>query len=409
LNSAELILFTNRFPYSGGETFLETEIHFLAGAFEKVIVCPQDQGDEYYGPLPSNVEIIKSDLDDSLRIRDIIKEYGGIILEYYLSALASSVHRFKYFSQFKYTWNTLIGFIRRADRILSQFQRDSKEVAGKRIYYSYWFNEWASALAIARRKGLKGKFVVRAHGYDYDENQNGRGYFLFRESEMGQFDEIVQISEYGAAIMRNKYPGQKNISVSRLGVDDGGFNPGGKEGEVFQIVSCSSFVPLKRITLLTEVLSHLKVPFHWVHFGGGEGMKEAAYMAAEKLEAGTFEFKGYVSNTRVREYYRRVPVDLFLNTSILEGIPVSMMEAIAAGIPVAGFNVCGVPEVVTGETGLLMDAGWDAGRSAEAIQQFLKDRIRNTEFREGVKQFWSERFSAENNYQQFISRIITKQ
>jgi glycosyltransferase involved in cell wall biosynthesis len=104
-----------------------------------------------------------------------------------------------------------------------------------------------------------------------------------------------------------------------------------------------------------------------------------------------------------------VPVDLFLNTSILEGIPVSMMEAIAAGIPVAGFNVCGVPEVVTGETGLLMDAGWDAGRSAEAIQQFLKDRIRNTEFREGVKQFWSERFSAENNYQQFISRIITKQ
>lgn len=53
--------------------------------------------------------------------------------------------------------------------------------------------------------------------------------------------------------------------------------------------------------------------------------------------------------------------DLALLTSVSEGIPLTLIEAMAAGVPVVSTNVGGVPEVVIhGETGLLANAGDDA-------------------------------------------------
>jgi len=348
LNNREIILFTNRFPYFAGETFLETEIQYLSAAFGRIIICPQEKGDRYYGQLPPNVEVIDFSDTDNRSIRSMIQSHWSVIVRYYLKMLFGSVHRMKYIRQFGYTWNTLMGFVRRSDWLMKEFCNQGK--SGDMVYYSYWFNEWASALAIARSRGLKGRYAVRAHGYDYDEKQNGRGYFPFREAEMNSFDEIAQISDYGAGLMVEQFPSSSGVLVSRLGVNDGGLNAGGSPGSQYRIVSCSGFASLKRIHLMIDILAALPLNYEWIHFGGGAGMKEAEAYAAQKLPPGCFSFRGYVHNAEIRAFYRHEPVDLFINTSILEGIPVSMMEAISAGVPLAGFGICGIPEIVNART-----------------------------------------------------------
>ena len=65
--------------------------------------------------------------------------------------------------------------------------------------------------------------------------------------------------------------------------------------------------------------------------------------------------------------------DLFVLASAFEGLPVSIMEAMAAGLPVAATAVGGVPEaVVDGETGVLVPPN-DADALAAALVRLSRD------------------------------------
>ncbi len=52
--------------------------------------------------------------------------------------------------------------------------------------------------------------------------------------------------------------------------------------------------------------------------------------------------RGGISNAEVFQFYRDNKVDLFVNASTSEGLPVSIMEAISFGIPSIATNVGGL-------------------------------------------------------------------
>jgi glycosyltransferase involved in cell wall biosynthesis len=89
---------------------------------------------------------------------------------------------------------------------------------------------------------------------------------------------------------------------------------------------------------------------------------------------------------RIRERFPEAQLDLaahvaellseaacFLLTSDYEGLPYTVLEAMAAGVPVAATRVGGVPEqVVDGETGFLFEPG-DPAAAAAAVERILAD------------------------------------
>ncbi|MEW6680261.1 MAG: glycosyltransferase, partial [bacterium] len=66
--------------------------------------------------------------------------------------------------------------------------------------------------------------------------------------------------------------------------------------------------------------------------------------------------------------------DIFVLPSIVEGLPVSIMEAGLAHLPIISTNVGGIPElVVDGETGILIKP-FDVNGLAKAIEELLVDK-----------------------------------
>jgi hypothetical protein len=79
--------------------------------------------------------------------------------------------------------------------------------------------------------------------------------------------------------------------------------------------------------------------------------------------------------------------DMFVLSSRVEGNPLSVMEAMAAGLPVVSTAVGGVPELVReGETGLLVPSE-DAGALARAVQVLVDDPVRRQAMGAAARQY----------------------
>lgn len=65
--------------------------------------------------------------------------------------------------------------------------------------------------------------------------------------------------------------------------------------------------------------------------------------------------------------------DIFINTTTIDNMPVSVIEAMALGLPVVSTNVGGIPFLIDhGKTGLLVDSN-NTQAMAEAIKKYLND------------------------------------
>ena len=88
-------------------------------------------------------------------------------------------------------------------------------------------------------------------------------------------------------------------------------------------------------------------------------------------------------------------LDLFVMSSITEGLGTSVLDAMAAGLAVVGTRAGGIPEsVVEGKTGLLAPPG-DAPALARAIAHLLQDTVQRQAFGAAGRQRARAAFSAE--------------
>ncbi len=93
-------------------------------------------------------------------------------------------------------------------------------------------------------------------------------------------------------------------------------------------------------------------------------------------------------------------MDIYCLPSFSEGLPLSLLEAMSAGLPVVGTDVRGIHDVVThGITGLLVPSN-NPGKLAEALLVMIHDR----DFARDIAQKGSEYVVREYGFDAWINR-----
>ncbi|PYI87357.1 MAG: hypothetical protein DME26_06370 [Verrucomicrobia bacterium] len=236
----------------------------------------------------------------------------------------------------------------------------------------------ATARELAKELGLP--FTFTAHGYDI--RRKAPPDFAQRAAAARA---IITVSKANARYIaaRFRVPFER-IHVIPCGVDTDRFHPpkvGGSEGQnpslssrTPQIVCVARHVQVKNLGLLLEACAVLRdrgERFRCVMIGDGPLRGELEEICQRIDLQEIVVFAGALEQAQVLEWWQRASVAVL--TSENEGMPVSLMEAAACGVPAVATEVGGVPELIeNGVTGLLVPPG-DTVALADSIQTLLQD------------------------------------
>jgi glycosyltransferase involved in cell wall biosynthesis len=410
-----LVLITSNFPFGNSESFIAQELRLISNAYEKVIIIAQNVTGKEARSTPENVKIYRYNSSTSVKgflylpllffinspaISEILK--GEIEFRLGISDIFTA-------RKFFYLFKKVIKAVQLKEYIIQKLKQEGIE--NSIVFYSYWLKTGAHAAAMLNySNSIK---VARGHGSDiYEENTVKRYLPLLKFSALN-LDAIFFVSNQGKYYFEKKVRiHSPRFTVSYLGVEKP--DTTSKEpvkSDNYVIVSCSNMISLKRIDLIIDslemVTSHRKI--QWIHFGDGILKNELETYAEKRLgplKNISYRFMGHYPNNELLKYYSEHHVDLFLNTSSTEGVPVSIMEAQSFSIPVIATDAGGVKELVREGTGTILPVDFKPYDLAKLIDHYscLSEEEEN-KIRINSYLNWKSNFRASTNYEDFIMQL----
>lgn len=240
--------------------------------------------------------------------------------------------------------------------------------------------------------------VVQLHA----EEPNQTGYVRYVARRYGNLiDAFSVVSEdLRQTIVDYEIPPSR-IEVIYLGVDGKGeFDPAGVEpleldgGDVPRILWPGRLVEQKDPMLTLAVVARARergAEFVLDVVGDGH-LKEAARARAEELGIADV-VHWHPPSKEMARWYRSS--DIVLMTSLYEGVPLVIYEALAMGVPVVAPALPGNVELMNGEGGLLIEPRDDVDGYAEALVTLLDDERQRRQVGERSRQRMLADFSLE--------------
>lgn len=197
------------------------------------------------------------------------------------------------------------------------------------------------------------------------------------------------------------------MHIVHCGVDLALFEPVAHRQIGKRLLYTGRLAAVKGLPILLESLVKIKATHPDVLLtvvGDGADRPQLEQMTARLGLTENVDFVGYQSQAKVREYMQET--DVFMLPSFAEGVPVSLMEALAAGVPVVTTQIAGVSELVeNGVSGYLVPPG-NAALLAERITQLLADPQLRSEFGAAGRQKIAQEFDI-NQEAAWLCQIMT--
>lgn len=265
-------------------------------------------------------------------------------------------------------------------------------VAAVKLIYQFWRANQVAKIAIANRcqhlhvhfanaptqVGMYAAslsnipFSFTTHANDLFE----RGTLLSEKIERAK--AVITISEYNRLLLAKETPTPEKIKIIRCGVDTDRYNYLGNPniGEKPLVKSLGRLVAKKGMDILILAAKELQekgIDFHLEIGGDGDLREELEELVRQHNLTAKVTFKGAIAHDLVYSWLQES--DIFVLAckqdpqGDKDGIPVVLMEAMAAGIPVVSTNISGIPELIEdGTTGFLAEPN-DPQSLALAIQK----------------------------------------
>lgn len=394
------ILITGEFPYATSEPFLESEIIYLTRAFERVIIFALDAqpGEPFTREVPDNVTAVPVGYTQG------IKKYLKYVLKGLINGRRQYPSHGDNFERYMYSIYER-GKAFEAFKFITEYISKDKISMDNCAIYSYWMSDHAFIAALLKERYSSNEAdilaVSRAHAFDLYTERNHIGFRPFQEMKLRKLDLVCPCSNDGREYLLRKYPQfAHKIVTERLGTNDYGVTS--YDNREWILVTCCNLKKLKRISLFAKafcIVANKIKDVKWVCIGAGEEFEYIKEIIRTGGADSRVTFLGRKRNTEVLDYYKKNAVSYFCNVSILEGVPVSIMEAMSFGIPIIATDVGGTAEIVSNENGVLIPKDIDAEYLADIILKELSNGIESyMEKRKKSREVWKELSSADVNY-----------
>jgi len=253
---------------------------------------------------------------------------------------------------------------------------------------------------------LNSRYVVTFHGYDLRRGIREKGGAfrrLFRTA-----DKIIAISLYSRQQLTGMGCPAEKIEVLSLGVDLDLFSPAdhSRAADLIMILTVARLVPEKNLSHAIEAVSKAAafLPGRSVRYRIlGEGPLRCELSGIAKRMGFDVEMPGAVNSGEVARELKNA--DIFLLSSVDEITPVTVMEAMASGLPIIATDVGAVAEMVQdGSTGFLIGKG-DKDEMAKKLADLITDREKRLAFGREGRKFAELRFDSNRQLQTLAALI----
>lgn len=161
------------------------------------------------------------------------------------------------------------------------------------------------------------------------------------------------------------------IKVVHCGIEPAKFDaPAPMPAGPRRLVAIGRLVEQKGQLALVEALARTQAPIHLTLIGDGEMRSQIEALSAQHGLANRITLTGWVDEARIK--HELAQAHALVMPSFAEGLPMVVMEAMAAARPVIATYIAGTPELVQPEkTGWLVPAG-DVDALANAMDRFAQ-------------------------------------
>ena len=259
----------------------------------------------------------------------------------------------------------------------ARFARQMVELNVKHVHAHWATHPALAGYVIHKLTRIPYSFTAHAHDL-YVERP-------MLEEKIRKASFVVTISEYNRRLIRELFGihAFRKTSVIHCGIDPGLFQVRSKRGvnNTYRIICVGRLVEMKGQTYLVEACKQLKdmdIDFHCVLVGDGENRHAIQAKISRLGLTDRITLMGSQPRHRVIELMKESDVvalpSVTTHDGNREGIPVSLMEALAMELPVIATSYSGIPELIEHKvTGLLIPER-DVGALVDALKEYYYSR-----------------------------------